>query len=479
MDGTRTRAVPALLVVAATGVALAQTVVVAALPVLQRELHTPADGAAWLLTAFMLASAVATPIAGAWGDLFGHRRVLAVCLACLACGSAVAALAVERGSFAGALTGRVLQGLSGGAFPMAFAIARRAVPAGRVTGLVAALSAAFGVGGALGLVVAGPVTDGPGTAALFLIVLCLAVAALAGTALLPPDGARAARSRAVDLPGAALLAATLVALLLLITEGGGGGHPWTVPALSAATVLGAAAFGLREVRTRHPLVDLRLQRGRALLTTNAATFVVGTAMFAAVTLLPRLVQTPGGTAAPGFGASAGEAGLVMIPVAALMLVTGPAAPRLAARTGPRVPLQAGAALAAVAFGMLAAAHGHLWQCYVAGGVLGAGYGLAFSSLGTLVVAAVPAARTGAATGVNTLLRTVSGAVGAQLSVTLLGSGAAPSEAAWVRAFLTFAGIALIGVAAASVIPGARAGRAPGGPAAPPAAADIGSGHADS
>ncbi|WP_157871609.1 MFS transporter, partial [Streptomyces aurantiacus] len=77
---------------AAFGVAIAQTIVLAALAVYARELDVAATGATWLLTAFMLASAVATPVAGRLGDLIGHRRLLVTGLALLLAGSVVAAV---------------------------------------------------------------------------------------------------------------------------------------------------------------------------------------------------------------------------------------------------------------------------------------------------------------------------------------------------------------------------------------------------
>ncbi|WP_427921506.1 MFS transporter [Streptomyces sp. cg40] len=455
MDHPRDPGTPLVLLLCALGVALAQTVVVPALPLFQRRLGVDPSGAAWLLTAFMLASAVATPIAGRLGDLVGYRRVMVGCLLCLVVGSGLAAVADRGGSFAGMTVGRVVQGLSGGAFPLAFGLARRRVPERRLPGVVAALSAMFGVGGALGMAVAGPLADALGTASLFLLTLALALPALAGILVLRPDADSGPESHpdsgpeshpdsrtrtSLDLPGAFLLAVTLVALLLGISQGRTWG--WTTPltlgVLCGALVLGGG-FVVTELRSAAPLLDMRLLRGRELAATHTATVVISVAMFSAVTLIPQFVQTPS-SAGYGFGASASRTGLVIAPMAVCMLLAVPVCARLAARTGNGTTFRIGAALAALALFWLGAVHDRLWHFLVAGAVLGTAYGFAFASLGGLVVAAVPAERTGAATGVNTILRTIGGAAGAQLATAIVtGSmgappAALPTEAGYSSAF---------------------------------------------
>ncbi|MFI7127267.1 MFS transporter [Nonomuraea sp. NPDC050153] len=450
---TEHKMVVGALLVAALTASLAQTIVIAVLPVLGPALGASATAATWVLTAFMLSSAVATPIAGRLGDMFGHRRVLLACLGCFALGTLVCAPAESLGWM---VLGRALQGVAGGVFPLAFGIVRASVPPGRVPGVVALLSAMFGIGGSAGMVVAGPVADAAGTRWLFWGTLVLAAAALAACAALPP-ARRAALAGRVDLAGAVLLSGALVALLLAISQGRAWG--WgsaAVVGLFAAAALLLAAFARVQLRSPDPLVDLRLMGRRALVTTNLATLVVGAAMFGVITLIPRFVQTPP-SAGYGFGASVAQAGLVMLPMALIMLVATPLAPLLGRRFGSRLPLQAGAACAAVSFLLLAAVHDRLWHFHAAGLVVGIGYGLAFASIGNLVVEAVEPHRTGVATGVNTIVRTVGGAVGAQIAAALLAagtpdSGPVPAESGYTTAFAAFAVLAVAAVAVASAIP---------------------------
>lgn len=448
--------VPVLLL-AALSVAISQTIVVAALPVFSREHGVSATAATWLLTIFMLASAVITPIAGRLGDLHGHRRVLVAGLLLLCLGSIVAGVGDLAGWFPGLLVGRALQGCSGGVFPAVFGIARTSLTPQRLHGVVAGLSAMFGVGGALGMVVAGPLVELTGTSWLFWISVVMAGLGLAGAPLLtetrphrsPGDGAR------LDVGGAVLLAGTAVTLLLAISQGRTWG--WA-SAATLGTFAAAVAFGvtfvLVELRATPPIVDLGLLVRPALVGTNVATVVISVGMFAAVTLIPRFAQTSP-SVGYGFGYTPAQTGLLLIPTAALMVVAAPLASRLSQRVSGRATFQLGALLACIALVIFALADAHPWEFYLGGAVLGIAYGLAFASIGGLVIHAVRHEETGAATGINTILRTVGGAVGAQLAaVVLVGSAGAdgvPTENGYVIAFLVSAAVALGASAAAAGI----------------------------
>jgi MFS family permease len=152
----------------------------------------------------------------------------------------------------------------------------------------------------------------------------------------------------------------------------------------------------------------------------------------------------------------------MAPTALLMILAAPVCARLATRTSNRTTFQIGAVLAAAGLGLLGLAHDHRWQFYLAGAILGAAYGFAFASLGALVVGAVDSHQTGVASGINTILRTVGGALGAQLAAVVLTNSAGPAstvptESGYVTAFLASAGVAVIAFLAALTIP--RAARA--------------------
>lgn len=152
-------------------------------------------------------------------------------------------------------------------------------------------------------------------------------------------------------------------------------------------------------------------------------------------LVPQFVQTPTG-AGYGFGTTAAESGLFLPPLALTMLVSGPVAGRLGTRWGLRPTLVIACCIAAAGFALLATGLAAPWAIATGAGVLGVGAEFAFSSIINLVVDAVDVRDTGQATGVNTIVRTVGGAIGAQVAAAILyGFPRARVRAAgevWVR-----------------------------------------------
>jgi MFS family permease len=152
-----------------------------------------------------------------------------------------------------------------------------------------------------------------------------------------------------------------------------------------------------------------------------------------------------------------------MPTTVLMLIVSPVAGRLAARVGSRVPLVAGSIATTLAFVLMAVAHHHRGEIYLATAILGVGIGLAFASLANLIVEAVPPEQTGVATGMNTVMRTLGGAVGAEIGATVIAGtvtlGHLPTERGFTLAFLVAAGACLLAIAASLIVP-RRGGFAP-------------------
>jgi MFS family permease len=199
---------------------------------------------------------------------------------------------------------------------------------------------------------------------------------------------------------------------------------------------------------------MRMMRVRPVWTTNLAAFVFGFGMFASFVLVPEFVELPPKDGF-GFGASVTQAGLFMLPATMGMLVAGPISGRLSSTVGSRVPLMLGALVSCLGFVVLAAAHSQRWEIYVAMLVMGIGIGFAFSSMANLIVESVPAAQTGVATGMNTIVRTIGGAIGSQVSaviVTATLAGGVPTERGFTLAFATAAGALALGFVVALRVP---------------------------
>jgi EmrB/QacA subfamily drug resistance transporter len=462
-----------VLLLAALSFALSQTMIVPAIPTLTKDLHASTSSASWLLTGYLLSASVATPIVGKLGDLYGKGRVLTIVLLTFAVGSVICAVG---NSIEVLIAGRVIQGVAGGVFPLAFGIIRDTFPREKVAGGIGLMSAVFGIGGGVGLPLSGLIIDNADISIIFWLGLIAVPAALAAHHLIP-ESPRVERVR-IDWLGAFLLSLALVALLLGVTEANDWG--WTSGRTLGLIIGGLAllAFWIRmESRHPEPLVDMRVMRGRAVATTNLAGLFIGFAMFASFLLIPQFAQAPESTGY-GFGMSVTESGLLLVPSSLVMLIAGPLAGVVGSRWGFRVSLMFGTLCTSAAFAILAIEHSHPWHFILSGVFMGVGLSFGFASMANLIVAAVPQTDVGIATGINTITRTIGGAFGSAVAVAILSSetiGNTPiaEQRAYVTAFIMSAGVALLAFAAAVLVPRlerpARA-TAPAEPATSPEAA---------
>src|SRR5260221_7238559 len=322
-----------VLAMAGMSFALLQSLVAPSLPAIQHHLHPTATAVAWVLTAYLLSAWVATPILGRLGDMFGKERMLVLALAALGVGSFIAALA---SSVEVLVAARVIQGLGGAIFPLAFGIIRDEFPRERIPGAIALISALLGVGGGAGMVLAGPIVDHLGYHWLFWFpLIAVAIAGAAAVAFVPESPLKTPGR--VNIRGALLLAAWLVCILLATSQGATWG--WTdarVVGLYAAGIVLVLAWIRNELAAHEPLVDMRMMQLRGVWTVNAAAFLIGAAMFCSFVLIPQFVELSRRTGF-GFGDNVTQAGLVLLPSTLMMLLFGPVSGRLSRRFGGRLP----------------------------------------------------------------------------------------------------------------------------------------------
>jgi EmrB/QacA subfamily drug resistance transporter len=428
---------------------LLQSLVAPALPDLQHSLNTSESSVSWVLTAYLLSASVCTPLIGRLGDMYGKKRLLVIVLALLAVGTLVSALAT---TFALMLVGRVIQGAAGGIFPLAFGIIRDEFPRDRVAGGVGLMSALLGVGGGAGVVLAGPIADSLSYHYLFWLPLIPIAAAMILTQVIVPESPVRVPSR-VNWTAAALMATGLVLVLVAVSQA----PTWhwlsakTLGCIAAGVVL-LAAWVWVEIRSKTPLVDMRMMRIRGVWTTNAVAFLLGFGMYASFILVPEFVETHGQNY--GFGADVTHAGLFLLPATVAMLVVGAQTGRLERRFGSKPPLLAGGIFAFAAFLLLSVAHGSQFDFYLAMLLLGCGIGLAFAAMANLIIENVGPAETGVATGMNTVTRTVGGSFGGAAVASVLGGGL-PTVDDYVAAFALCAAALAAGVLAGLAIPQRR------------------------
>ncbi|GAA1155950.1 MFS transporter [Ornithinicoccus hortensis] len=391
-----------VLALCGTLVSLQQTLVLPLLPDFPEILNTSSDNASWLVTVTLLTAAVGTPIVSRLADMFGKRLMMVVCLVTVILGSLIAALSP---SLPLVLTGRGLTGFGACLVPVGISIMRDHLPAERVGSGVALMSATLGIGGAVGMPLAGVIYEGLDWHALFWVSGAFAVLMLALVVWVVPESTVRTRGR-FDYLGAVLLSAALSSLLLAISKAGSWG--WTSErtiVLLVLAVLILSAWVPWELRSGQPLVDIRTSTRRTVLLTNAASILIGFAMFTNFLTSAQQVQMPAATGY-GFGLSVVETGLAMLPGGILMVAMSPVAAWLIRRFGAREMLMAGALVIGVGFVLRVFLHSRLLDVLVASAVGSLGTALAFAAMPILIMRSVPITETASANGLNTLLRSI-------------------------------------------------------------------------
>jgi EmrB/QacA subfamily drug resistance transporter len=435
--------------------AVLQSLVAPALATIAKDLDASTADVSWLITAYLLSASVLTPIFAKLGDMMGKRRILIVVMGLLLVGTLVAALAPNLGVL---IAARVLQGAAGAVLPLSIGIVRDELPKDRVSAVIGILSAIFGIGAGIGIVAAGPIVQNLDYHWLFWLPLVLVVVGFLGIVFGMPESPIRTPGK-LDLLGTTILSIGLVSLLLAISEGEtwGWGDLKTVGLLILGGIA-LVAFVLVELRVESPLIDVRLFRFRGVWTAHVVALVFGFAMYGTFVLVPTLLQLPSATGY-GFGKTASESGLFLLPTVLVMIVVSPISGLLVRRVGPKPPLVAGGIFLTAAFVLPAIAHGELWQVLLSGVLTGAGIGFGLAAASNAIIESVPMEQTGEAISANTIARTIGSSVGTAVIAALISSHAdavgLPSGDTFTIGFWVCAGVAVLAIMIAIAAPSLR------------------------
>ncbi|WP_329222973.1 MFS transporter [Streptomyces sp. NBC_01485] len=455
----RPGAVIATLAFAGTTAAIMQTLVTPLIAELPRILDTSSSNAAWVITVTLLVAAVCVPVVGRLGDLLGKRRMLLACSVPLIAGSLVCAFASDVVTM---IVGRGLQGMGMGMVPLGIALLRDVVPAEKLSGSIALVSASMGIGGAIGLPLAAAVAQYANWRVLFWGSAALAVVVAVLIFKLVPDAPAPAKGQRFDLPGAIGLGVGLVALLLAVSKGADWG--WgsaTTLGLAAVAAVALIGWGVWETRTTDPLIDLRTTARPRVLLTNLASVFIGFGMYASMLVMPQLLQFPEATGY-GLGQSMLAAGLWMAPGGLTMMIVSPLGGKLTNARGPKFTLASGALVLAAGYFASLALIGSAWGVMLVTIITSSGVGLAYGAMPALIMSSVPLTETAAANAFNTLMRSLGTSIGAAVigvilaqMTTTMGGHAFASEDGFRTALLVGGVLALVSAAIAAVIPATR------------------------
>ena len=452
-----------VVVLCAAGIAmsLTQTLIMPLIPTLPKMLDTSAGNASWAVTVTMAVGAVATPLAGRLGDMFGKRRLLLCCIGAVGVGSLVCAVAPGLPVF---LVGRALQGLGVAFVAVGISVMREFVPAEKLGTAVGMMSSSLAVGGALGLPFAAFVGQTYGWRMLFWVAVVGSAACFAGIyALVKPSAIRTGGR--FDLIGALGLSAILVTLLLPLSKGFDWG--WTSPvtlSLFGLSGLTFAAWLAYERRKLNPLLDLKIATLRAVMLGNIVG-VTNSFAFYGMQLIPiQMLMAPSSTP-HGLGVSMMTAGLLMAPAGVAAFVSSNVGARMVTSLGARRTLIVAGVLASIALSAMVIALVMGWEfpiVYLVAitCVIGTSAGISYATLPTLIMDATPVEQTGEANGLNALMRIVGLSTAAVIGMILASSAieiagtdqVAPSESGYIWASAAASVAAVAAVVAAMFLP---------------------------
>jgi EmrB/QacA subfamily drug resistance transporter len=395
--------------------ALDQTIVSTALPTIVGDLGG-LNHLSWVVTAYLLASTVSTPLYGKLGDMVGRKPVFLAAIVIFLVGSLLAGLSQTMGELIGF---RALQGIgAGGLLVSAQAIIADIVPPrerGRYTGLIGAVFAVASVAGPL---LGGFLVDNLSWRWVFYVNMPVGAVAIVVVMTRLHLHTPAVRHD-LDLLGAALLSAG-VASLIIVTTWGGSQYAWGSPeivGLGVAGVVLLALFVWWETRASEPLLPLGLFRSRVFAVANAMGFTIGMAMFGAIVFIPLYLQLV-------YGASPTASGLRLLPLMAGLLIAAVASGRAISRIGryKMFPIAGTAILVAGMFLLSRLGVGTApWLASAYMLVVGIGIGLVMQVLVLVVQNDVRPRDIGVATSTATFFRSVGGSFGVAIFGTIFAT----------------------------------------------------------
>ncbi|MDX3577896.1 MDR family MFS transporter [Streptomyces sp. FL07-04A] len=391
--------------------ALDQTIVSTALPTIVSDLGGM-EHLSWVVTAYLLASTAATPLWGKLGDQYGRKRLFEAAIVLFLIGSALCGMAQNMPQL---IAFRALQGLGGGGLMvLSMAIVGDIVPPrdrGRYQGLFGAV---FGATSVLGPLLGGLFTEHLSWRWVFYVNLPVGVVALAVIAAVLRIPRRSTK-HVIDYLGTFLIA-SVATCLVLVASLGGTTWDWGSPQIVALALLGAllaVAFVAVERRAAEPVLPLKLFRVRTFTLSAVISFIIGFAMFGAMTYLPTFLQVV-------HGVSPTMSGVHMLPMVVGMLLSSTGSGQIVSRTG-RWKVFPVAGTAVTSLGLLLLhrldEHSSTFEMSVCFFVFGLGLGLVMQVLVLIVQNAVPYEDLGVATSGATFFRSI----GASFGVAIFGT----------------------------------------------------------
>ncbi|RPJ26485.1 MAG: MFS transporter, partial [Nitrosopumilales archaeon] len=379
----------AILSCIATMVMYAETMLIPAIPDLIEHFHVSYGMSSWILTSYLIAGAVMTPIAGKLSDIYGRKKILLIIMVIYAIGVSMAGFASDIYFM---IFARAIQGVGMSMFPIAFGMIRDQFPREKISIGQGVITSMFASGAVIGLTVGGIIVQDYGWQNTFFTIIPIAIALLLiiwrfihvtdikeedqsqkCSRILEGENVSKTRktrnsndkrafskaSNQIDIKGAIALAITIASFLLVLTlleTSGSNLHTASITngnansndnlssnANSSSNILpfliigiiALVSFVIIERREKYPLVDFRLMLNKSILPANLIIMLVGFSMFMVFQTVPILVRNPEPV---GFGEDAISAGRVQLPFAIVLLIFGPTSGFIVSKLGSLRPI---------------------------------------------------------------------------------------------------------------------------------------------
>jgi MFS family permease len=446
----------AILSCIATMVMYAETMLIPAIPDLIDDFHVSYSTSSWILTSYLIAGAVMTPIAGKLSDIYGRKKTLLVIMVIYAIGVSMAGFASDIYFM---IFARVIQGIGMSMFPIAFGMIRDQFPREKISIGQGVITSMFASGAVVGLTVGGIIVQDYGWQSTFFTIIPIAIALLLiiwrfvhlidrrdedqsqkRSRILEGDNASKTSSQGdnstmpkassqIDIKGAITLAITVASFLLVLTllETSGsnimaanGNDNYPSNAKSSALVLPFLIIGVMafvffviiERKEKYPLVDFKLMLHKSILPANLIIMLVGFSMFMVFQTVPILVRNPEPF---GFGEDAISAGKVQLPFAIVLLIFGPTSGFIVSKLGSLKPIIAGTLMTTAGFIGLLMFHSTELSVSANLGILSTGLSLTSVGAMNVIILSTPQQFSGISLGMSSLMRIIGASIGPALA----------------------------------------------------------------
>jgi len=401
----------------ATMVMYAETMLIPAIPDLIKDFHISYGMSSWILTAYLIAGAIMTPISGKLSDIYGRKKMLLIVMGIYAIGVSLGGFATDIYQM---LAIRIIQGIGMSMFPIAFAIIRELFPRSKIAIGQGVITSMFAAGAVIGLVAGGHLIQNFGWNATFFSIIPVAIALLVIIArfihvdeshLLANTGQDKANAKnKIDVQGAITLTVSISAFLMALTmvENGDDANTFSVLGLAIIGIVYMILFAIIEKRSSSPLVSMKVLANKIILPSNILIMIVGLSMFMVFQTIPVLVRSPSPL---GFGEDPLTTSNVQLPFALVLLIFGPTSGFIIAKLGSTKPIIVGSIISTIGFADLYLNHSTELLVSVNLAILSTGLSLTNVGAMNVIMLSTPKQDIGVSLGMSTLIRIVGASIG--------------------------------------------------------------------